>query len=66
MVFFCVERGGLSTPKFLSALLQRGMRMGTLSEGVVRAVLHYLISDDDVEAVASAVRSVLQATRDDG
>lgn len=34
--------------------------MGTLREGVVRAVLHYLISDDDVEQGANAVRSVLQ------
>lgn len=61
MVFFRLERDGLSTPEFLTALSQRGVRMGTLSEGVVRAVLHYLISDDDVDATAKAIRSVLQA-----
>ncbi|MCK1540656.1 threonine aldolase [Bradyrhizobium sp. 179] len=60
MVFFRFERDGLSTAEFLSALSQRGARMGTLSEGVVRAVLHYLISDDDLEAIASAVQSVVQ------
>lgn len=60
MVFFRRERDGLSTSQFLSALSQRGVRMGTLREGVVRAVLHYLISDDDVEQAANAVRSVLQ------
>jgi len=59
MVFFRVERAGLSTPEFLSVLCQRGVRMGTLREGVVRAVLHYLISDSDVEVAASQIQSVL-------
>lgn len=61
MVFFSIGRDGVSTAEFLSALAQQGVRMGTLSEGVVRAVLHYLISDDDVEATAKAIQSVLQA-----
>lgn len=60
MVFFRLERDDLSTPQFLSALSQRGVRMGTLREGVIRAVLHYLISDDDVEQAANAVQSVMQ------
>ena len=59
MVFFRVERDDLSTSDFLSALARHGVRMGALREGVVRAVLHYLISDDDVDAVASAMRSIL-------
>lgn len=61
MVFFRLERDGLSTPEFLSQLSNRGLRMGTLRPRVVRAVLHYLISDDDVEAAAKVIRSVLQA-----
>ncbi|WP_407151126.1 GntG family PLP-dependent aldolase [Bradyrhizobium sp. ORS 86] len=61
MVFFRLERDGLSTSDFLTALSRRGVRMGTLREGVVRAVLHYLISDEDIEVIANAVRSVLQA-----
>ncbi|MER9927564.1 hypothetical protein NKJ84_33055, partial [Mesorhizobium sp. M0048] len=61
MVFFRLERDDLWVPNFLSALWERGVRMGTLREGVVRAVLHYLISDDDVEVTANAIRSVLQA-----
>ncbi|ASY73927.1 GntG family PLP-dependent aldolase [Sinorhizobium fredii] len=61
MVFFRLERDGMSVADFLAALLQRGVRMGTLREGVVRAVLHYLVSDDDVDESANAIRSVLQA-----
>ncbi|MER8862093.1 hypothetical protein NKI09_31535, partial [Mesorhizobium sp. M0757] len=61
MVFFRLERDDLSTPEFLSALSQQGVRMGTLREGVVRAVLHYLVSDDEVDATAITIRSVLQA-----
>lgn len=61
MVFFRLERDGLSTPEFLFALSQRGIRLGTLRPGVVRAVLHYLISDGDVDATANAIRTVLQA-----
>ncbi|SRR5579871_1696554 len=59
MVFFRVERDDLPASDFLSALHRHGVRMGTLRDGVVRAVLHYLISDDDVDMAASAVRSVL-------
>lgn len=59
MVFFRIERDGLSTADFLSALSRRGVRMGTQRNGVVRAVLHYLISDDDVDAAAAAIRSIL-------
>lgn len=61
MVFFRLEPDGLAVANFLAALSQRGVRMGTLREGVVRAVLHYLVSDDDVDATANAIRSVLQA-----
>jgi threonine aldolase len=59
MVFFRVERDDLPAPDFLSAISRQGVRMGTLRDGVVRAVLHYLISDDDVDRAALVVRSVL-------
>lgn len=59
MVFFRVERDGLSTSDFLAALSRRGVRMGTLRKDVVRAVLHYLIDDDDVDAAAAAIRAIL-------
>lgn len=59
MVFFRVERDGLSTSDFLAALARRGVRMGTLRKDVVRAVLHYLIDDDDVDAAAAAIRAIL-------
>ncbi|MER9592870.1 hypothetical protein NKI94_29470 [Mesorhizobium australicum] len=61
MVFFRLERDDLSAADFLAALSHRGVRMGTLRDGVVRAVLHYLVSDDNVDATAVAIRSVLQA-----
>lgn len=59
MVFFRVERDGLSTSDFLAALSRRGVRMGTLRKDVVRAALHYLIDDDDVDAAADAIRAIL-------
>ncbi|WFU39936.1 GntG family PLP-dependent aldolase [Bradyrhizobium sp. CB82] len=65
MVFFRLERDDLSTREFLSALLQSGVRMGSLRQGIIRAVLHYLISDDDVDEAANAIRSVLQAANHD-
>lgn len=61
MVFFRLEQDNLLTPEFLSALSQQGVRMGTLRPGVVRAVFHYLVSDDDVETIERVVRSVMQA-----
>ncbi|WP_202800055.1 threonine aldolase family protein [Sinorhizobium fredii] len=63
MVFFRLEHGGLSTEAFLSALIRHGVRMGTLRDGVVRAVLHYLINDEDIDVIANAVRVVLLAER---
>jgi threonine aldolase len=59
MVFFRVERGAVPTDEFLSALLQHGVRMGTLRDGVVRAVVHYMITDEDIDAAAAAVRSTV-------
>ncbi|MDA9535729.1 threonine aldolase [Bradyrhizobium sp. CCBAU 21362] len=61
MVFFRIEQDGLSAPEFLTALSQEGVRMCTLSQGLVRAVLHYLITDDDVVTTANAIQAVLRA-----
>ncbi|WP_352878713.1 beta-eliminating lyase-related protein [Mesorhizobium sp. M1027] len=61
MVFFRLERDGLSTLRFLAKLSERGVRIGTLCEGVVRAVVHSLVSDNDIDAAANAIRSILQA-----
>lgn len=61
MVFFRIERDGMSTAEFLAALSEHGVRMGTLRDGVVRAVIHYVISDEDINAAAAAVRAVLSA-----
>lgn len=59
MIFFRVERDDLSTSDFLALLSRRGVRMGTLRDGVVRAVVHYMIGDGDIEAAAAAVRSIV-------
>jgi threonine aldolase len=59
MVFFRVDQGRLPVDAFLTALCGHGVRMGTLRDGVVRAVVHYLISDEDVDVAAEAVRAVL-------
>lgn len=66
MVFFRVVRDDLSTAAFLAALNERGVRMGTLRDGVVRSVIHYMLSDDDIDRAAAAVRDVLSAESDPG
>jgi threonine aldolase len=35
--------------------------MGTLRDGVVRAVVHYMIGDEAIDAAAAAVRSIVSA-----
>lgn len=61
MLFFRFERDDLSTAEFLALLSRSGVRMGSLRDGVVRAVVHYMIGDEDIDAAAAAVRSILSA-----
>nr|WP_281256690.1 low-specificity L-threonine aldolase [Melittangium boletus] len=60
IVIFRVTDERFSWQSFLSALKQRGVRMGELGYGRVRAVTHYGISESDVDATLSAVADVLR------
>lgn len=62
MVFFDVSRSGLSNPAFLEALRRHGVRMGLLGAGQIRAVTHYMISDQDIQKTIEVVRAILQPT----
>ena len=57
MVFFDV--GGQGNQAFLQALQERGIRMGILGDGVIRAVLHYMIDDQAVRDTVAAMAAIL-------
>lgn len=57
MVFFDVA--GHGNQAFLQALQQRGIRMGVLGDGVIRAVLHYMIDDQAIRDTVAAMAAIL-------
>lgn len=57
MVYFDVA--GMSNEAFLDALQARGVRMGPLGDGVIRAVTHYMIDDEAIHATVATVADVL-------
>lgn len=57
MVFFDVARPGNAA--FVDALRARGIRMGLLGDGVIRAVVHYMIDDEAIRTTLTAVREIL-------
>lgn len=66
MVFFDIVAApdGLDNEAFLAALQARGVRMGQLGEGVIRAVVHYMIDDAAIDATIAAAAAVLGARSD--
>ncbi|MHA7237063.1 threonine aldolase, partial [Burkholderia pseudomallei] len=57
MVFFDVAEPG--NEAFLAALRDAGIRMGVLGDGVIRAVVHYMIDDDAISRTVDAVRAIV-------
>ena len=60
MVFFDVSRSGIGNAAFLQSLSRRGVRMGLLGEGQIRAVTHYMISDQDIQQTITVAAEILQ------
>ena len=57
MVFFDVA--GMANDAFVDTLQTRGIRMGLLGEGVIRAVVHYMIDDAAIQATVAAAADIL-------
>jgi len=60
MVFFSLEDSPMSLKDFLEVLKSRGVRMGILGSGKIRAVIHYMITDADIEKTAEIIKQVLK------
>lgn len=60
IVMFRVTDDRFTWQTFLSALKQRGVRMGELGYGRIRAVTHYGISESDIDTTTAAVADVLR------
>lgn len=59
MVFFSVERTGLSAAEVASQLLNQGVRIGVFSEFTLRAVTYLDVSTDDIELASAAIKKML-------
>lgn len=57
MVFFDIA--GMANDAFVDILRTRGIRMGLLGEGVIRAVVHYMIDDAAIQATVAAAADIL-------
>ena len=62
MVFFRVERPNETPESFLRSLHQHGVRMGELGHGRIRAVVHYQVSDQDIEDTIAVFRALTGAS----
>jgi threonine aldolase len=60
MVYFDAAATGLSPESFLAELLARRVRMGQV-RGVIRAVTHLDVSQEDIDATILAIRAIAQA-----
>ena len=61
MVFFKVTSDAVDQADFLKTLKARGIRMAELGHGRVRAVVHYEISDGDIETTLNTIRDLVGA-----
>jgi threonine aldolase len=64
LVFFRVTDERFTWRSFLHALQQRGVRMGELGHGRIRAVTHAGIACSHIDQVVATVADVLRACRD--
>jgi threonine aldolase len=64
LVFFRVTDERFTWRSFLHALQQRGVRMGELGHGRIRAVTHAGIACSHIDQVVDTVADVLRAGRD--
>ncbi len=59
MVFFQVDTPEFTTSSFLEALRNRGIRMGELGRGRIRAVVHFHHQDHHIEQTVRVMRQLL-------
>jgi len=59
IVIFELDRPDLSAQQFVGALRERGLLLGNIGRGRVRAVTHYGIDDGDVEQALDIIADVL-------
>lgn len=59
IIYFRVAGTGMSAADFAARLLERGVRMGSYTDGRIRAVTHLDISRTDIQKAIDAVHSVL-------
>ena len=62
MVFFSVDKTGLSESEFLTAIEDRGVNMCPIAPGQIRAVAHLDVTSDDIETALGVVESVVGAS----
>lgn len=60
MVFFELNNQTLSTSEFLTELKRHGIRMGELGQNRIRAVIHYQITESDIEHIYCAIQKILK------
>ena len=59
MVFFSVEKTGLSVPEFLSATERQGLNLCPIAPGQIRAVAHLDVTGEDIEMALGIVETVV-------
>jgi threonine aldolase len=59
IVFWTLADPGLDPASFIAALAERDVAVGELGRGRIRAVIHFGITGEDVDAAVEAVRQVL-------
>lgn len=60
MVFFRISNPNLSLPDFLERLEAQGVRMGELGHGRIRAVIHYAITDSEIQTTLAAIKQIME------
>lgn len=61
LVFFDVQNTGLTAPALAAELLERGIRIGAMSETRMRAVTHMDVSEPDIDTALQAIREIVSA-----
>lgn len=64
IVFWQLAETGLSTAAFVDALGDRGVAVGELGRGRIRAVTHFGITQGDIELAVEAAREVVACRRE--
>jgi threonine aldolase len=59
IVFFRITRNGLTAQKLVEKLFEKGVRLLAAGPGLCRAVTHYQISAEDIEAALKAVHETM-------